>query len=80
MSTTLPEAIDLGKRVTKIHPASGFVQTTWLKIYIDLNTEKRKQASNDFERDFFKLMNNTVFRKTMENLRKRVNFRWFHHS
>ena len=46
-----------------------------MKKYIDFNTEKRKNATNDFEKDFFKLMINSVYGKTMENLRKKINVR-----
>ena len=64
-----------GVKLVKVHRIIQFRQSPWLKPYIDKNTSLRAVAKSDSEQDFFKLMNNSVFGKTMENIRKRADDR-----
>ena len=71
----LKQALNHRLKLEKVHSAISFSQSVWLKQYIDRNTEFRMKANNDFEKDYFKLLNNSFYGKTMENVRKHRDIR-----
>ena len=71
----LRQYLEMGMVLTAVHKGISFNQSPWMEPYIRKNTELRKSAANSFEKDFFKLMNNSVFGKTIENIRKRQNIK-----
>ena len=72
---SLKQALNHELALKKVHKVIKFNRNDWLKAYIDLNTDLRKKAKNDFEKDFFKLMNYAVSGKTMENITKHRNMK-----
>ena len=61
----------------KVHNIILFRQSRWFEKYINFNTRKRNQAVNDFEKDFYNLLNNAFYGKTMENVRNRLKIKFF---
>lgn len=67
--------IQLGLKLTKVHRVLSYNHSHWIKPYIDFNTKKRAEAKSDFEKDLYKLVNNALFGKTMENVRNRIDYK-----
>ena len=71
----LQQCLKNGLILKKVHRILKFKQKDWMKPYIDFNTQKRKEATNDVDKNLLKLLNNAVYGKTMEHLRKTIKIR-----
>ena len=71
----LQQCLELGMKLKKIHRILKFKQKDWMKPYIAFNTQKRKEATHEADKNHFKLLNNAVYSKAMENMRKRIKIR-----
>ena len=71
----MQQCLELGMTLKKIHRILKFKQKDWMKPYIDFNTQKRKEATNKADKNHFKRLNNVIYGKTMENMRKRIKIR-----
>ena len=71
----LQQCLELGIKLKKIHRILKFKQKDWMKLYIDFNTQKRKEATNEADKNHFKLLNNAVYGKTTKNITKRIKIR-----
>ena len=71
----LKQCLGSGMKLKEIHRIVKFKQKDWMKPYIDFNTQKRNEATNEADKNHFKLLNNAVYGKTMENMRKRIKIR-----
>ena len=71
----MQQCLELGIKLKKIHRILKFKQSDCMRPYIDFNTNKRMISNSESDKNFFKLMNNSVYSKTMENLRKRIKIR-----
>ena len=71
----LQQCLELGMKLKKIYRILKFKQSDWMRPYFDFNTQKRTISNNESDKNFVKLMNNSIYGKTMESLRKRIKIR-----